>query len=87
MRKIQKRNDEIIVICWKDKGKARVKLLKVVATAELLVSWVLRTVKKHENQTLMKGATGGIAWKTRSTYSGFNVAILISATVSGSRRL
>jgi large subunit ribosomal protein L24 len=60
MQKI-KRNDEVVVIAGKDKGK-RGKVLKVLANDRLLVSGV-QIVKKHQKPNPQLGVPGGIVEK------------------------
>ncbi|MEO9654359.1 50S ribosomal protein L24 [Marinomonas dokdonensis] len=81
MRKI-KRNDEVIVIAGKDKGK-RGKVVKVVDDSRVLVSGV-NTVKKHEKPNPMKGSTGGIV-EQEAPIQISNVAIYNDATGKADR--
>ena len=60
MQKI-KRDDDVIVIAGKDKGK-RGKVLKVGDDARLLVSGV-NIIKRHTKPNPMAGAQGGIVEK------------------------
>lgn len=60
MQKI-KRNDEVVVIAGKDKGK-RGKVLKVLENDRLLVSGV-QVVKKHQKPNPQLGVPGGIIEK------------------------
>lgn len=60
MKKI-KRNDEVIVIAGKDKGK-RGKVLRVLDDGRLLVSGV-QIIKKHQKPNPQLGVPGGIVEK------------------------
>jgi len=71
MRKI-KRDDEIIVIAGRDKGK-RGKVLKVQDDGRLLVSGV-NMVKKHQKPNPNMGVPGGIIEK-EAPIQASNVAI------------
>lgn len=62
MQKIR-RDDEIIVIAGKDKGK-RGKVLKVLADDRLVVGGV-NLVKRHTKPNPMAGVQGGIVEKKR----------------------
>ncbi len=62
MQKIR-RDDEIIVIAGKDKGK-RGKVLKVLADNRLVVGG-LNLVKRHTKPNPMSGVQGGIVEKKR----------------------
>lgn len=62
MQKIR-RDDEIIVIAGKDKGK-RGKVLKVLADNRLVVGGV-NLVKRHTKPNPMAGVQGGIVEKKR----------------------
>jgi len=57
MQKIKK-NDQVVVLCGKDKGK-RGTVLKVVDSRHLLVDGVNK-VKKHQKPNPNRGITGGI---------------------------
>ncbi|MBJ7556351.1 50S ribosomal protein L24 [Marinomonas spartinae] len=81
MRKI-KRNDEVVVIAGKDKGK-RGKIVKVVDESRVLVSGV-NMIKKHEKPNPMKGSTGGIVEK-EAPIQVSNVAIYNKATDKADR--
>ena len=76
MQKI-KRDDEVVVIAGKDKGK-RGKVLKVLADNRLLVSGV-QMIKKHQKPNPQAGVAGGIVEK-ESPIQISNVAIFNSAT-------
>lgn len=81
MRKI-KRNDEVVVIAGKDKGK-RGKVVKVVDESRVLVSGV-NMIKKHEKPNPMKGSTGGVVEK-EAPIQVSNVAIYNKATDKADR--
>ena len=55
-----KRNDEVVIIAGRDKGK-RGKVLKVLE-GKLLISGI-NIVKKHQKPNPQKGAAGGIVEK------------------------
>ena len=81
MRKI-KRDDEVIVIAGKNKGK-RGKVLKVLADNRLLVSGV-QMVKKHQKPNPQAGVKGGII-ERESPIQVSNVAIFNAETNSADR--
>ena len=81
MQKI-KRDDEVVVIAGKDKGK-RGKVLKVLADNRLLVSGV-QMIKKHQKPNPQAGVAGGIVEK-ESPIQISNVAIFNSATNKADR--
>jgi len=81
MRKI-KRDDEVVVIAGKDKGK-RGKVVKVVDENRVVVSGI-NMIKKHEKPNPMKGTTGGIAEK-EAPIQVSNVAIFNNATGKADR--
>ncbi|GAB2190898.1 50S ribosomal protein L24 [Sessilibacter sp. MAH2] len=81
MRKI-KRDDEVIVIAGRDKGK-RGKVIKVLADDRLLVSGV-QIVKKHQKPNPQLGVAGGIVEK-EAPIQASNVAIYNSATSKADR--
>ncbi|TPE50003.1 50S ribosomal protein L24 [Maribrevibacterium harenarium] len=81
MRKI-KRDDEVVVIAGKDKGK-RGKVVKVVDDSRVIVSGI-NMIKKHEKPNPMKGTTGGIVEK-EAPIQVSNVAIYNSATGKADR--
>jgi len=70
MRKIKK-NDDVIVIAGKDKGK-RGSVLRVLGD-RLLVSRI-NMVKKHQKPNPIKGVTGGIVDMEMSIHAS-NVAV------------
>jgi len=81
MRKI-KRDDEVVVIAGKDKGK-RGKVTKIVDDNKLIVSGV-QMVKKHQKPNPQAGVPGGIVEK-EATIQVSNVAIFNSATDKADR--
>ncbi|AKH68607.1 ribosomal protein L24, bacterial/organelle [Spongiibacter sp. IMCC21906] len=81
MRKI-KREDEVIVLTGKDKGK-RGKVQKVVDEKRLLVSGI-NMVKKHQRPNPQMGVQGGIVEK-EAPIQVSNVAIYNSATKKADR--
>ena len=81
MRKII-RDDEVIVIAGKDKGK-RGKVLRILADDRLIVSGI-NMVKKHTKPNPMLGKAGGIVEK-EAAIAVSNVAIFNSATGKGDR--
>ncbi|MBN0988109.1 MULTISPECIES: 50S ribosomal protein L24 [Amphritea] len=81
MRKII-RNDEVIVIAGRDKGK-RGKVLRVLANDRLIVSGI-NMVKKHTKPNPMLGKAGGIVEK-EAAIAVSNIAIFNSATGKGDR--
>ena len=76
MRKI-KREDEVVVLTGKDKGK-RGKVSKVLADGRLLVAGV-NIIKKHTRPNPQAGVTGGIVEKEAPIYAS-NIAIFNTAT-------
>ncbi len=81
MQKIR-RNDEIIVIAGKDKGK-RGKVQKVLADGRVVVSGV-NIVKKHTKPNPMLGQQGGIVEK-EAPIQVSNVAIFNPETSKADR--
>ena len=81
MRKI-KRDDEIIVIAGRDKGK-RGKVVRVLAKDRIVVSGI-NMIKKHQKPNPQAGVAGGIIEKEASMHSS-NVAIYNSATKKADR--
>jgi large subunit ribosomal protein L24 len=77
-----KRDDEVVVIAGKDKGK-RGKVLKVLKDNRLLVSGV-QMIKKHQKPNPQAGVAGGIIEK-ESPIQVSNVAIFNSATNKADR--
>ncbi len=81
MRKI-KRDDEIIVIAGKDKGK-RGKVLKVQADGRLIVSGV-NMIKKHQKPNPQMNVPGGIIEK-EAPLQVSNVAIFNASASKADR--
>lgn len=81
MQKIR-RNDEIIVIAGKDKGK-RGKVQKVLADNRLVVTGI-NMVKRHTKPNPMSGQQGGIVEKEAPIHAS-NVAIFNSETNKADR--
>ena len=81
MRKI-KRDDEVIVIAGKDKGK-RGTVLRVLKDDRLIVSGI-NMVKKHTKPNPMLGKPGGIVEKEAGIATA-NIAIFNPATGKGDR--
>jgi large subunit ribosomal protein L24 len=81
MRKI-KRDDEVIVIAGKDKGK-RGKVMRVLENDRLIVSGI-NMVKKHQKPNPMLQQPGGIIEKEAAIATS-NVAIFNAATGKGDR--
>ena len=77
-----KRDDEVIVIAGKDKGK-RGKVLKVLDDGRLLVSGI-QMIKKHQKPNPQLGVAGGIVEKESSIHVS-NVALFNSATNKADR--
>tara|TARA_B110000503_G_scaffold127923_1_gene198255 strand:- start:7318 stop:7641 length:324 start_codon:yes stop_codon:yes gene_type:complete len=77
-----KRDDEVIVIAGKDKGK-RGKVLKVLGDDRVLVSGI-QMVKKHQKPNPQLGVPGGIVEK-EAPIQVSNVAIFNSATNKADR--
>ncbi len=81
MRKI-KRDDEVIVIAGRDKGK-RGKVLRVQQDNRLIVSGV-HMIKKHQKPNPQMGVAGGIVEK-EAPIQVSNVAIYNAATQKADR--
>lgn len=81
MRKIR-RDDEIIVIAGKDKGK-RGKVMRVLDNDRLIVSGI-NMVKKHQKPNPMLNQQGGIVEKEAAIATS-NVAIFNPQTGKGDR--
>jgi len=81
MRKI-KRNDEVVVIAGKDKGK-RGKVNRVLPDNRLIVSGV-QMIKKHQKPNPQMGVAGGIVEK-ESPIQVSNVAIYNPSTQKADR--
>lgn len=81
MRKI-KRNDEVIVITGRDKGK-RGRVNRVLPDGRLIVSGI-QNIKKHQKPNPQLGIAGGIVEK-EAPIQASNVAIYNSATKKADR--
>lgn len=81
MRKI-KRDDEVIVIAGRDKGK-RGKVTRVQADGRLIVSGI-NMIKKHQKPNPQMGVPGGIVEK-EAAIEASNVAIYNPATQKADR--
>lgn len=81
MRKI-KRNDEVIVIAGRDKGK-RGKVNRVLADNRLIVAGV-QMIKKHQKPNPQLGVSGGIIEKESPIHVS-NIAIFNPATKKADR--
>jgi large subunit ribosomal protein L24 len=77
-----KRDDEVIVLAGKDKGK-RGKVRKVIGTERLIVTGVNR-VKKHTKANPQAGIAGGIIEQEASIHVS-NVAIYNATTNEADR--
>lgn len=77
-----KRNDEVVVIAGKDKGKHG-KVLNVMADGRLLVSGV-NMIKKHTRPDPNRGITGGIVEK-EAPIQASNIAIYNAETQKADR--
>jgi len=81
MRKI-KRDDDVIVLAGKDKGK-RGKVTRVLDDSHVLVAGV-NIIKKHQKPNPQRNETGGIVEK-EAPLQVSNVAIYNSATSKADR--
>lgn len=81
MKKIRK-NDEVVVIAGKDKGK-RGKVLVVRSDERLIVSGI-NMVKKHTKPNPMLGTQGGIVEKEAPIHVS-NVALFSAASGKGEK--
>lgn len=81
MHKI-KRDDEVVVIAGRDKGK-RGKVVRVLADDRLIVSGI-NMVKKHQKPNPQMGVPGGIVEK-EAAINVSNVAIFNKATQKADR--
>jgi large subunit ribosomal protein L24 len=77
-----KRDDEVVVVAGKDKGK-RGKVLKVLENNRVLVSGV-QMIKKHQKPNPNAGIAGGIIEK-EAPIQVSNVAIFNAATNKADR--
>lgn len=81
MRKI-KRDDDVIVLAGKDKGK-RGKVTKVLDDSRVLVAGI-NIIKKHQKPNPQRNQTGGIVEK-EAPIQVSNVAIFNAATSKADR--
>ncbi|MDO3380732.1 50S ribosomal protein L24 [Gilvimarinus algae] len=81
MRKI-KRDDEVIVIAGRDKGK-RGKVTRILANDKVIVAGI-NIVKKHQKPNPQMGVPGGIVEKEAAIHVS-NVAIYNAATGKADR--
>ena len=77
-----KRDDEVVIIAEKDKGK-RGKVLKVLDNGRMVVSGV-QMIKKHQKPNPNAGIPGGIIEK-EAPIQASNVAIFNAATNKADR--
>ena len=77
-----KRDDEVIVIAGRDKGK-RGKVVRVLDAGRVIVSGI-NMIKKHQKPNPQAGVAGGIIEKEASIHSS-NVAIYNSAAKKADR--
>ncbi|WP_298445040.1 50S ribosomal protein L24 [uncultured Ferrimonas sp.] len=77
-----RRNDEVIVLAGKNKGK-RGKVSQVLATGKVLVEGV-NLVKKHQKPNPQLGVQGGIVEKEAPIHAS-NVALVNPATGKADR--
>ncbi|MEO9944231.1 MAG: 50S ribosomal protein L24 [Paraglaciecola sp.] len=78
-----RRDDEIIVLAGKDKGKQG-KVLKVIPAANRLIVEGVNLIKKHQKPNPQLGEAGGIVEKEASIHVS-NVAIYNSKTGKADR--
>jgi large subunit ribosomal protein L24 len=78
-----RRDDEIIVLAGKDKGKQG-KVLKVLSASNRLIVEGVSMIKKHQKPNPQLGVTGGIVEKEASIHVS-NVAIYNSKTGKADR--
>ncbi len=81
-RKIR-RDDEIVVITGKDKGKSG-KVVKVLTEKSRVIVEGVNLVKKHQKGNPQSGVPGGIIEKEASIHVS-NIAVLNPATGKGDR--
>jgi large subunit ribosomal protein L24 len=77
-----KRNDEVLVITGRDKGK-RGKVLRVLDDARIVVSGI-NMVKRHTKANPQAGTAGGIVEKEASLHAS-NVALVNPVTGKADR--
>ncbi|MDU0352656.1 50S ribosomal protein L24 [Paraglaciecola aquimarina] len=78
-----RRDDEIIVLAGKDKGKQG-KVLKVIPAANRLIVEGVNLIKKHQKPNPQLGEAGGVIEKEASIHVS-NVAIYNSKTGKADR--
>jgi len=78
-----RRDDEIIVLAGKDKGKQG-KVVKVIPASNRVVVEGVNLIKKHQKPNPQLGVTGGIVEKEASIHVS-NVAIFNPATGKADR--
>jgi|TARA_R110000868_G_scaffold86707_1_gene243127 large subunit ribosomal protein L24 len=78
-----RRDDEIIVLAGKDKGKQG-KVVKVLPASNRLIVEGVNLIKKHQKPNPQLGVTGGIVEKEASIHVS-NVAIFNSKTGKADR--
>ncbi|ALS97252.1 50S ribosomal protein L24 [Lacimicrobium alkaliphilum] len=81
-RKIR-RDDEVVVLAGKDKGKTG-KVLKVLTESDRLIIEGVNLMKKHQKPNPQLGVTGGIVEKEASIHVS-NVAIVNPQTGKADR--
>lgn len=81
-RKIR-RDDEVVVLAGKDKGKTG-KVLKVLTESDRLIVEGVNLMKKHQKPNPQLGVTGGIVEKEASIHVS-NVAIVNPQTGKADR--
>ncbi|MBL4866546.1 MAG: 50S ribosomal protein L24 [Pseudomonadales bacterium] len=77
-----KKNDEVVVIAGRDKGK-RGRVLSVLANGKYMVQGI-NMVKKHQKSNPQKGITGGILDK-EAAIAKSNVALYNHATAKADK--
>lgn len=77
-----RRNDEVIVLTGKDKGK-KGKVTKVLATGKVIVEGI-NLVKKHQKPIPQMGVLGGVVEK-EAAIDVSNIAIFNAATGKADR--
>ena len=78
-----RRDDEIIVLAGKDKGKQG-KVVKVIPASNRVIVEGVNLIKKHQKPNPQLGVTGGIVEKEASIHVS-NVAIFNPATGKADR--
>ena len=77
-----RRNDEVIILAGKDKGK-KVKVTKVLTTGKVVVEGI-NLVKKHQKPVPALGQQGGIV-EQEAAIDASNVAVFNTATGKADR--